>query len=55
MINRRCNAIRIGAGDTKAQGAWKCGMAVFTMIKGGLLMYEAPIGGQKYNFRPLID
>ena len=46
--------MRIGAGDTKAQDAWKCGMAVFTMIKGEP-MYEAPIGGQKYNFRPLID
>ena len=42
------------AGDTKGKGAWKRGMAVFTMIKGGL-MYEASIGGQKYNFKPLID
>jgi lipid-binding SYLF domain-containing protein len=42
------------AGDTKGQGAWKRGMAVFTMIKGGL-MYEASIGGQKYNFKPLMD
>ena len=42
------------AGDTKAKGAWKRGMAVFTMIKGGL-MYEASIGGQKYNFKPLMD
>lgn len=42
------------AGDTKGKGAWKRGMAVFTMIKGGL-MYEASIGGQKYNFKPLMD
>ena len=28
------------------------GVAVFTMAKGGL-MYEASIGGQKYNFKPL--
>ena len=55
MINMRFDAIRIGAGDTRAKGAWKRGMAAFTMIKGGQLMYEAPIGGQKYNFRPLID
>jgi len=54
MKNTRCNAIRIGAGDTKAQCAGKCGMAVFTMIKCELLMYEASISGQKYNFRPLI-
>ena len=42
------------AGDTKGKGAWKRGMAVFTLIKGGL-MYEASIGGQKYNFKPLMD
>lgn len=42
------------AGDTKGKGAWKRGMAVFTLAKGGL-MYEASIGGQKYNFKPLMD
>ena len=40
------------AGDTKAAGAWKRGMAIFTLAKGGL-MYEASIGGQKYKFKPL--
>ncbi len=40
------------AGDTKGVGAWKHGMAVFTLAKGGL-MYEASIGGQKFNFEPL--
>ena len=40
------------AGDTKGKGAWKRGMAVFTLAKGGL-MYEASIGGQKYKFKPL--
>lgn len=40
------------AGDTKGKGAWKRGMAVFTLAKGGL-MYEATIGGQKYKFEPL--
>ena len=40
------------AGDTKGEGVWKRGMAVFTLAKGGL-MYEASIGGQKYNFKPL--
>jgi hypothetical protein len=29
-------------------------MAVFTIAKGGL-MYEASIGGQKFNFKPLVD
>jgi lipid-binding SYLF domain-containing protein len=42
------------AGDTKAAGSWKRGMAIFTLAKGGL-MYEASIGGQKYNFKPLKD
>ena len=40
------------AGDTRATGSWKRGMAVFTLAKGGL-MYEASIGGQKFNFKPL--
>jgi len=39
------------AGDTKGVGMWKRGMAVFTLAKGGL-MYEASIGGQKFNFKP---
>jgi len=42
------------AGDTHGKGAWKRGMAIFTLAKGGL-MYEATIGGQKYNFKPLVD
>jgi len=42
------------AGDTKGAGAWKRGMAVFT-IAGGGLMYEASIGGQKFKFKPLTD
>lgn len=40
------------AGETKGIGAWKRGMAVFTLAKGGL-MYEASIGGQKFKFTPL--
>ena len=40
------------AGDTRGVGAWKRGMAVFTLAKGGL-MYEASVGGQKFNFKPL--
>lgn len=42
------------AGDHKATGSWKRGMAVYTLAKGGL-MYEASIGGQKFNFKPLKD
>ncbi len=40
------------AGETKGKGSWMRGMAVFTLAKGGL-MYEASIGGQKYNYKPL--
>jgi lipid-binding SYLF domain-containing protein len=42
------------AGDTKARGGWKRGMAVFTLAKGGL-MYEASIGGQKFNYKPVSE
>ncbi len=42
------------AGDTKGVAGWKRGMAVFTLAKGGL-MYEASIGGQTFNFKPLTD
>ncbi|MFW2440759.1 MAG: YSC84-related protein [Arenicellales bacterium] len=37
---------------TTAGGGYHKGMAVFTIAKGGL-MYEASIGGQKYNYKPL--
>ncbi len=37
-----------GQADTK----YRKGMIVFTMGKGGL-MYQASIGGQKYNFKPV--
>jgi lipid-binding SYLF domain-containing protein len=40
------------AGETKGAGAWKRGMAVFTLAKGGL-MYEATIGGQKFSYESL--
>ena len=38
--------------DAAAAGAYYKGMAVFTVAKGGL-MYEASIGGQKFNYKPL--
>ncbi len=40
------------AGDEKGAAEWYRGMAVFTVAKGGL-MYEASIGGQKFNFYPV--
>jgi len=41
-----------GAGNpaSAAAGGYQNGMQVFTMAAGGL-MYQATIGGQKYNFR----
>ena len=35
----------------QAKASYHKGMAVFSHIKGGL-MYEAAIGGQKFNFKP---
>lgn len=41
-----------GAGSTQYKQNYTNGMAIFTVAKGGL-MYEASVGGQKFNFRPL--
>jgi len=38
----------------QAQIDYNKGMAVFVHAKGGL-MYEAAIGGQKFNFKPLAE
>jgi len=44
-----------GASGTKNNaatvGAYNKGMAIFTVVKGGL-MYEASVGGQKFNYKP---
>jgi lipid-binding SYLF domain-containing protein len=39
------------AGEKSGAAEWYRGMAVFTLAKGGL-MYEASIGGQKFEFYP---
>ena len=39
------------AGDEEGTARWYRGMAVFTLAKGGL-MYEASVGGQKFEFTP---
>lgn len=41
----------VGNGRFDAEGQYYKGMAVFSIAKGGL-MYEATLGGQKYNFTP---
>lgn len=40
--------------DTKSVGQWTADMAVFTLVKGGL-MYEATIAGQKFSYAPLDE
>ena len=37
--------------EAKVVGAYNKGLATFTLAKGGL-MYEASIGGQKFNYKP---
>ena len=39
------------AGESEGAAEWYRGMAVFTLAKGGL-MYEASVGGQKFEFDP---
>jgi lipid-binding SYLF domain-containing protein len=39
------------ANKKQAEAEYQNGMAVFTMGKGGL-MYQATLGGQKYNYEP---
>ena len=40
------------ANENQADAKYRKGMIVFTMGKGGL-MYQASIGGQKYQYKPL--
>jgi len=40
--------------DAKSAGQWTADMAVFTLVKGGL-MYEAAIAGQKFSYSPLDE
>jgi lipid-binding SYLF domain-containing protein len=37
---------------TTTHGGFRKGMAIFTIARGGL-MYEAALGGQKFNYTPL--
>ena len=41
----------VGGDKADVKGGYQKGMAVFTLAKGGL-MYEASIGGQKFNYAP---
>lgn len=46
----QASAVAVTAG-TSADAAYSNGVAIFTLVKGGL-MYEASIGGQKFSFTP---
>ena len=46
-LNAQASAVAVTAGAS-ADAAFVNGMAIFTMIKGGL-MYEAAVGGQKFK------
>ena len=46
----QATAVALTAGAA-ANAAYRDGVAVFTIAKGGL-MYEASIGGQKFSFKP---
>ena len=52
-FDAQASAVAITAGAS-VDVAYVNGVAVFTMVKGGL-MYEASIGGQKFKFRPEKD
>jgi lipid-binding SYLF domain-containing protein len=41
-----------GPHDARNTGAYYKGMAVFTLVKGGL-MYSASVAGQKFSYRPV--
>ncbi|MCW5658978.1 MAG: hypothetical protein KIT60_14845 [Burkholderiaceae bacterium] len=42
----------VGPGTAELAGGYRDGMAIFTIVKGGL-MYEAAVRGQKFDFKPV--
>jgi len=49
-LSAQVSAVAVKAGAS-ADAAYKDGVAVFTMAKGGLIL-EASIGGQKFSYEP---
>jgi len=49
----QASAVAVTAGAS-ADIAYKNGVAVYTLAKGGL-MYEASIGGQKFKYKPITE
>jgi lipid-binding SYLF domain-containing protein len=50
-LDAQASAVALTA-RASADLAWRNGVAIVTMAKGGL-MYEASVGGQKFSFSPL--
>jgi lipid-binding SYLF domain-containing protein len=50
-LDAQASAVALTA-RASADLAWRNGVAIVTMAKGGL-MYEASVGGQKFSFTPL--
>lgn len=50
-LDAQASAVAITA-RASADLAYRNGVAIFTMAKGGL-MYEASVGGQKFSFKPI--
>jgi lipid-binding SYLF domain-containing protein len=49
-FSAEASAVALTSGAS-ANAAYRNGVAVFTMAKGGL-MYEASVGGQKFDYKP---
>ncbi|HEU5041520.1 MAG TPA: YSC84-related protein [Gemmatimonadales bacterium] len=52
-LDAQASAVALTA-RASADLAWREGVAIVTMAKGGL-MYEASVGGQKFSFTPIGD
>lgn len=52
-FSAQASAVAVTTGAA-ASAAWNNGVAVFTLVQGGL-MAEATIGGQKFTFTPITD
>jgi lipid-binding SYLF domain-containing protein len=52
-FDAQVSAVALTAGAS-ANAAYRNGVAVFTMAKGGL-MYEASVGGQKFSYESLAE
>jgi lipid-binding SYLF domain-containing protein len=52
-FDAQVSAVAITSGAS-ANAAYRNGVAVFTVAKGGL-MYEASVGGQKFSYKSLAD